>query len=838
VPAKVPRCLPYRPGCPRCVAERRAGWVRVATNLSLVAVLGLLILACCCACGSLGLPDIPAQMSPQEFAVIEADRAKDPWRLVLVAWVLAYLTAGLCLGSRHLTRDAAADAVVDVSLDAPGEARVDAPGPGARGRVGPAGGTFGGGGVSVVVPPGALDREVDLEIATTVLPIPAGYRGYSAVYRARPEGLTFARPLVVTVEFAGDAARAQLHWSRAAGGGYESLGGTVTGNLITAAVQHFSTGFVGAEERDGGAPDGALSPDVPAALDARPEPSDALTDVPTSLDASAPDAGGLPDAPTAALPAPRPLAPLPMAGVTTWRPTLRWALAPGADGARVQICRDRACATVERTFDAAGDRAAPPADLTPGVHFWRLRARAGAALGVASSPVWSFVVGRRSTPVDSARGATPDFDGDGRADLVVGAERYAEGTGRVYVYPGRAGGVGPHTRLTGPDGISRGFGAVLVTPGDVNGDGYGDLVVGMRNNRGTPVRLHVYHGGPAGLPTEPTASIDGVGGAASAASAAGDVNGDGYADLVVGPVGLSVRLYFGSATGLPATPSQTLALPDSTNLFGVGVAGVGDLNGDGRGDLVVSAPLRCATPGSPEAGVHHVFVYLGGATGAPASPSADLHMPGGCPENIMLPVTALGDTDGDGYADFGVENGYTSVPHRLTIFRGGTALPTVGAGRVLMTGRESFIRVAALGDVNGDGYGDVLVGSGQTGSAAGWARFYLGGGAGLPDVANATRTAPSAAAYDFGMSVAGLGDLDGDGFDDAAVGSWSDGVGRVHVYQGAASGPSAAEWFVLRGLDGEASGYGGVLARRPVPPAGRGGRALTSRRLRLAWSAR
>ncbi|MDB4931723.1 MAG: hypothetical protein JWM10_4207, partial [Myxococcaceae bacterium] len=171
-------------------------------------------------------------------------------------------------------------------------------------RVGPAGATFAGGGVSVVVPPGALDREVEIAIVPTTQPVPPGYLGYSVVYRATPEGQVFARPLVVSVEFAGDAARARLYWSRAAGG-YESLGGAVAGNLLTASVSHFSSGFVGAEAADGGAPT-----DVPPAQDAaidRPDAgaADAVAgdagrpDVPPA-DAGHPDAGlpdaGLPDA--------------------------------------------------------------------------------------------------------------------------------------------------------------------------------------------------------------------------------------------------------------------------------------------------------------------------------------------------------------------------------------------------------------------------------------------------------------------------------------------------------------------------------------------------------------
>lgn len=137
---------------------------------------------------------------------------------------------------------------LDAASDAP-----DAGRSGVHARVGPAGGTFAGDGLSVVVPAGAVDHEIELAIVPTTLPVPAGYRGASVVYRATPEGQTFAQPLIVTFTYSGSRPAA-VYWSRASGG-YESLGGTIAGSLITAVVPHFSTGFIGAEVSDGGVTD-------------------------------------------------------------------------------------------------------------------------------------------------------------------------------------------------------------------------------------------------------------------------------------------------------------------------------------------------------------------------------------------------------------------------------------------------------------------------------------------------------------------------------------------------------------------------------------------------------
>ncbi len=135
---------------------------------------------------------------------------------------------------------------------------------------------------------------------------------------------------------------------------------------------------------------------------------------------------------------PRLIAPLSTASVTSQQPTLRWAQESVWDGARVQICRDRGCATVEHTLDVTGTSARPPSNLAPGVHYWRVFGRRGDSAGGVVSPTWEFFVGRRSTPIDTSWGGRTDLNGDGISDLVIGAPG-ASG-GRSYVYLGSASG--------------------------------------------------------------------------------------------------------------------------------------------------------------------------------------------------------------------------------------------------------------------------------------------------------------------------------------------------------------------------------------------------------------
>src|SRR5207237_569754 len=145
---------------------------------------------------------------------------------------------------------------------------------------------------------------------------------------------------------------------------------------------------------------------------------------------------------------------------------------------------------------------------------------------------WQFTVGARSAPVDAAAGTVLDVNGDGYADLVVGTRGDEGRPGSAYVYLGGADGLSPHASLIlrGPE---PGFGHHVAAAGDANGDGYADVLVGTDGSGSAYLSL----GGPAGLATTPAARLStrlaqGVFG--ESVAGAGDTNGDGYADVVVG----------------------------------------------------------------------------------------------------------------------------------------------------------------------------------------------------------------------------------------------------------------------------------------------------------------
>jgi hypothetical protein len=472
-------------------------------------------------------------------------------------------------------------------------------------------------------------------------------------------------------------------------------------------------------------------------------------------------------------PPPRAVAPLSTANVSSHAPVLRWLLAPGTDGARVDLCSDRTCAVPVTSFLATGSRGAPPTPLARGVYFWRLAGTAGGVVGSETSPVWEFFVGARDAPVDTSWGSALDVDGDGFADVAVAVRD------QMLVYLGGAGSLPktPLTIVTPPPVVNaNATGGIVAAAGDVNGDGFGDILVSGGAG------AYLYLGGPAFPTTAPIPLQDPSHGVfdgshyASSLASAGDVNGDGYADLVIGdpspayPGGTvpkpAVYLYYGGPDG-PATPPSLLV--DTSAGFAQAVAGVGDVDGDGYADLAVDGDSR-------------MFLYLGG----PAGPGTALHF------TTTLAQTSLAggaDVNGDGYADIVVGEPSATGPGTMgavDVRLGGPAGPSLTTLTLLPpTGLQDLlgISIASAGDTNGDGFDDLIVGATLGPMALGAAFVYLGnaGGVGATPV-----VLDAVGGSDFGYAVGGGGDFDGDGLADLVVVTRID---SLAFYRGHAAAP-------------------------------------------------
>ena len=342
--------------------------------------------------------------------------------------------------------------------------------------------------------------------------------------------------------------------------------------------------------------------------------------------------------------------------------------------------------------------------------------------------------------------AYADVNGDGYDDAVIGASNYdgsfANG-GQVVVYHGSAaGGVYSASWSAEGDQLDAFFGHAVANAGDVNKDGYEDVIVGAygRDIGGTDEgQAYIYHGSATGLEAAPAQTLSGAVGSAFfgySVASAGDVNNDTYSDVIVGAYGEdNVYIYHGSASGIGAVAAQTLVGDQVGSQFGISVSGAVDVNGDNYDDVIVGAKLY--DNGNTDEG--RVFVFHGSATG------------------VLTAVEWSKDVDQDN-AYFG---------HA----------------------------VAGVGDVNNDGYGDVLIGAyGYDNGHADEGRVYgyLGSASGVAATANVVIESNQVGAF-YGYSVGFAGDVNNDGYDDVIVGvpSYDNGQaneGRAIVYYGSATG--------------------------------------------------
>lgn len=453
---------------------------------------------------------------------------------------------------------------------------------------------------------------------------------------------------------------------------------------------------------------------------------------------------------------PRLVGPLHATRVTSQRPTLRWELPTGTIGARIELCRDRECTRMLGVIDAMGASARPPTELPAGVVFWRARPITASGVGTRTSYTWEFWVGWRSAPIDTSYGVMKDFNGDGFDDVAVGANESPPESraGRVYIYSGGLGGLSPTPQaIDNPDAPERYFGKRLSPAGDVNGDGYADLLVSEDYYRESHGRAFLLLGGPAGFEPARVIVLDnplmdrpaGFGNDMTA----GDFNGDGFSDLVIATGVGPIYYYLGSRSGvdpLNATP-VTGVLDDK-------VAAIGDTDGDGYCDLVAGDEDPDRTP-------HLIF-------GAPSGFRPEFEIPSGA---HGYSVASAGDMNGDGFADFLIDEDGGAV-----LFLGGRDMHPPRPARVWSVSiafpppESNGVSFGAFagdpGDLNGDGYSDFVFGYEHQSRAY----VYLGSSE-LPNAPSIELRRSDLDSYAKQPSC--VGDIDGDGFDDAIVGQSS-----------------------------------------------------------------
>ena len=218
--------------------------------------------------------------------------------------------------------------------------------------------------------------------------------------------------------------------------------------------------------------------------------------------------------------------------------------------------------------------------------------------------------------------------------MIVGADGYDNGQtneGRAYVCHGSASGLGATAnRTVENDHAYARFGYSVSTAGDVNGDGYSDVIVGAYeydNGEDNEGRAYVYHGSASGLKTTPTWTAESDQAYARfgwSVSTAGDVNGDGYGDVIVAAPYYDngqddegrAFVYHGSASGLGPASVWIAESDQAYASFGYSVSTAGDVNKDGYSDVIVGAYFY----DNAQNNEGRVYVYHGSAAGAGCIP--------------------------------------------------------------------------------------------------------------------------------------------------------------------------------------------------------------------------
>ena len=416
-------------------------------------------------------------------------------------------------------------------------------------------------------------------------------------------------------------------------------------------------------------------------------------------------------------------------------------------------------------------------------------------LGV--SPAWT---GQGASPVTWFGGSVAsagDINGDGYSDIIVGDYLYRDNQneleeGSAAVYFGSSSGLPlyPDWRVQGNQ-IFAHLGYTVASAGDVNGDGYSDVLIGEPgyhvfdpDGYYAHGRVDLYLGSPWGLACNPDWVLarggEGHGRFGETIASAGDVNNDGYSDVILGDNGRA-EVHLGSPMGLIDTPGWIVEGTTSTGFVGSTVAAAGDVNGDGFGDVMVTTSWRDGT-GRPST----VSVYLGSTSGLSTTPSwsqSEL-----TPAGFGFSLSTAGDINGDGYDDILVGQPYLGGGV-VYVYLGSSTGPSETPEWTLSDDyaySRFGLSVASAGDINCDGYDDVIIGAPSYWGGylpAGRSVVYLGSASGLSPIPQ--WVADGLISNEFaGYSVASAGDVNGDGAGDVVVGAPNTPQGHAYVYLG------------------------------------------------------
>jgi hypothetical protein len=353
----------------------------------------------------------------------------------------------------------------------------------------------------------------------------------------------------------------------------------------------------------------------------------------------------------------------------------------------------------------------------------------GTGNGLTPAPVWTGICTQESANFGEAIANAGDVNADGFADIIIGAPRYSNGQdneGAVFVYYGSPDGLKKeYSWITEGQQANAFFGTSVSSAGDVNKDGYADIIIGSHfydNGETNEGKVFVYLGSASGLAKEPVWTAESNQVSANfgkSVTAAGDINKDGYSDILIGAPNFDngqnnegrAFLYLGSNMGLTQSPAWTGESNQTDANFGNSVASGGDVNGDNFSDVIIGANRY----DEGMSNVGKIYVYLGASNGLSMYPDWS-HTGNIMDGNLGISVASAGDINGDGFGEIiiGSFNSNAQNPAGSAFVFSGSARGVTShvVEIAILNNPQALVgqSVSTAGDINGDGYADVVAG--------------------------------------------------------------------------------------------------------------------------------